>query len=787
MVALPLRAVRACVVLCLTLPLLLLGCSQDWSDGGSHADAGKEAENTAPALPQTAMPEDATVPAPNESPDDDSSSELDADAAQEATVSQPGDDSDDPEKTNPGPCMGVDCLPSPCAVDNGGCDSHATCTPNSAKTSVTCACSPDYAGDGKSCVWTLKGLSKSAPSLLHNLPSPVAIHSAAAGLAGSAYSSEATRLTKLHYVPASIASMALPDGTISYSSVFHKNASVAHAITERDLSATQYQTKRTEYGNQGYRPTDIAAHDSSTGARFSGTWVLETPLKPSATALARTRAEIDTDLTTYRAEGKRPIRLHGYKIADGTARYTGVWVQDALGIDYRVIIEASSSQYATEFKTHTDAGYVPVDISAYYVGSALRYTGIFVKDPSVTGWASFRDLSLASYRDKQREYTEANQVQVDAEHYSSSPTTTTAQYAGIWLQRAPSTLVSNLNVSAVSSWPANAQTALSNIQAQYSSYQGRVGFLFEDLTNGNYLGYRINEPFNLAGATKLLVAAHVLDRVDAGVLKLDQKIRYEVSDILERDYEPRAIDCTLPAPACGDWTVQQSLQYITTESSGNATDRMLRALGSEQLNEYLYKSGIVDIGEITSVCEVDKRSFVAQDSCVEAVDCFDFLRWRRHGEPPDTQPERDCVAKLSKTLDSSFESYYATLANSATPLQYARFLRKIVDAQMVLPSSRNELLESAMAKSSVSWMTSIKGTFYAAHALKGGDLHETDCVVGVGYGTQGVVPNDEKPQFILTIFTEDQPAEIQSNEVLAETMMQRISSDALTVLTANRK
>jgi hypothetical protein len=40
-----------------------------------------------------------------------------------------------------------------CAVDNGGCDTNATCTP--AGSGATCACKPSYVGDGQSCriVW----------------------------------------------------------------------------------------------------------------------------------------------------------------------------------------------------------------------------------------------------------------------------------------------------------------------------------------------------------------------------------------------------------------------------------------------------------------------------------------------------------------------------------------------------------------------------------------------------------------------------------------------------------
>jgi len=44
-------------------------------------------------------------------------------------------------------CAAVD----PCISNNGGCDSHATCTSNAAG-AASCACKPGYSGDGQACV-----------------------------------------------------------------------------------------------------------------------------------------------------------------------------------------------------------------------------------------------------------------------------------------------------------------------------------------------------------------------------------------------------------------------------------------------------------------------------------------------------------------------------------------------------------------------------------------------------------------------------------------------------------
>jgi beta-lactamase class A len=61
---------------------------------------------------------------------------------------------------------------------------------------------------------------------------------------------------------------------------------------------------------------------------------------------------------------------------------------------------------------------------------------------------------------------------------------------------------------------------------------GRLGVAVLDTLSGNRTGHRIDERFPMCSTFKLLAAAAVLARVDAGKEQLDRRIRFEARDIV---------------------------------------------------------------------------------------------------------------------------------------------------------------------------------------------------------------------------------------------------------------
>jgi hypothetical protein len=153
---------------------------------------------------------------------------------------------------------------------------------------------------------------------------------------------------------------------------------------------------------------------------------------------------------------------------------------------------------------------------------------------------------------------------------------------------------------------------------------------------------------------------------------------------------------------------------------------------------------------------------------------------------PSTPEGLACVAKLTPYLDAPYEGYYATLANSITPLQQAQFWRRILAPSLLSPAGRDSLLE-LLAATDNGYMSGLEGVFFDVQAGKFGGKHEAASWVGVGYnavGSAGV--SDDAHQYSFAIFSEDWPDDTEVHERAAQQLMRALAIDALTILREGR-
>jgi hypothetical protein len=149
------------------------------------------------------------------------------------------------------------------------------------------------------------------------------------------------------------------------------------------------------------------------------------------------------------------------------------------------------------------------------------------------------------------------------------------------------------------------------------------------------------------------------------------------------------------------------------------------------MNDYLVNDlGIRSIGEITSICDLDKRFVSLEVPCAETLPCNVFERWYREDESVGSNIlEQMCLTNLAQwdSLGSSaknehFRSYYATLANSISPAQMAQFYRRLLSFDLLQPETRNKLIEIMDATGSGLNNDNITGLgLYNKLACKGGN------------------------------------------------------------------
>lgn len=121
---------------------------------------------------------------------------------------------------------------------------------------------------------------------------------------------------------------------------------------------------------------------------------------------------------------------------------------------------------------------------------------------------------------------------------------------------------------------------------------GRVGIAATVLETGENVFSNSKERFPMQSVYKLPIGMAVLSQVDAGKVKLNQKIRIGKSDILKTSR-------ILPVekyPDGTEQTIEELLRLMVSESDNTASDALLKLIGGpDSVMQFLNKNGISGI------------------------------------------------------------------------------------------------------------------------------------------------------------------------------------------------
>jgi beta-lactamase class A len=157
--------------------------------------------------------------------------------------------------------------------------------------------------------------------------------------------------------------------------------------------------------------------------------------------------------------------------------------------------------------------------------------------------------------------------------------------------------------------------------------QGRVGASVTLLETGETVSFNGDQKFPMQSVYKFPIGMAVLNQVDKGALKLEQKVRVEKSDLVPdkahspiRDKYPRGLV---------DLSVRELLRYMIVESDGTASDVMLgTAGGAERVNAYLHDLGVTGVviatteKEMATSEDVQYRNWATPDAIVGLLRAF---------------------------------------------------------------------------------------------------------------------------------------------------------------------
>lgn len=137
-----------------------------------------------------------------------------------------------------------------------------------------------------------------------------------------------------------------------------------------------------------------------------------------------------------------------------------------------------------------------------------------------------------------------------------------------------------------------------------SAARGRVGVHALVIETGETASLNAAEHFPMQSVYKFPIAMAVLAQVDAGKMKLDDRVRVDRSDFVHpgqrspvRDKNPQGVELPL----------RELLRYAVSESDGTASDVLLRLLGGgEMVNKYLSGLNVSGIMVLNSEKEIGR-------------------------------------------------------------------------------------------------------------------------------------------------------------------------------------
>jgi cysteine-rich repeat protein len=560
-------------------------------------------------------------------------------------------------------------------------------------------------------------------------------------------------------------------GGVSYSGLWTEvEPGILDWRSNRNLDRATLEQQLDDFPAQGQRLVDLSAHVVGGVPQFNVAFVTDETAPPWAYVFDVDEAGLHTEIARQTAAGLRPTRVSSWN--DGGLRYAAIFVAD--GLDWQIRTDLDSAGYNVAWNELAGLGYQPADIDAVDAGTSLRYHGIWTRDPDVVQWASYRNMTPAGFDQTHVDLREDGYVLVDLDLYPSAPGASDHHVSAIFERRRRGDVVEgNIPLGA----------AAQSLQALVDSYDGHLGLYVEDLTNGNHISVNAHEPVYLASTAKVLIAAEVLRRVDNGVLTPNTQLEYRLADRRETGDAP--LDFQV-----GQWfTVDQWMRWMINNSSTDATDRLVTYLGEDHVNTTDFW-GSNGFGEITSVCELDKRIYEAQFPCVRALPCDTFERALRNDLPDATH--QACIDSLWSRSpaeeDEAHDAYFHTLANSATPAAYGAFLNRLAsrDPSLLSVDSANLLIDilDDTNNGSVDDLISNQG-FYTGFGGKHGLKHDSKSCVGLAWERNGTADVAAATfEYSITVVSEDWAD--PSQEPVSRATNQQAILHALTALQAAR-
>ncbi|RAJ35651.1 beta-lactamase class A [Pedobacter cryoconitis] len=162
------------------------------------------------------------------------------------------------------------------------------------------------------------------------------------------------------------------------------------------------------------------------------------------------------------------------------------------------------------------------------------------------------------------------------------------------------------------------------LQAIVSSHAATIGFSLTDLQNGDTITVNGTKHLPMQSVYKFHLALAVLNQVDQGKLKLDQKILVKKSDLLPDTWSPlreKYPNGEVKIP------LSEILSYTVSQSDNNGCDILFRLMGGPaKVNRYIHSLGIKQVAIVATEEQMHKDENVQFTNWTTPVAATELLK-----------------------------------------------------------------------------------------------------------------------------------------------------------------
>lgn len=220
---------------------------------------------------------------------------------------------------------------------------------------------------------------------------------------------------------------------------------------------------------------------------------------------------------------------------------------------------------------------------------------------------------------------------------------------------------------------------------------GTLGVLVTDPVMGYSAGYNHNRFWYLASAVKVPVAVEVLRQIELGRICYDRKIKIKDSDRRDGSGEVSYLKSGTEV------TVRYLLEQMIIESDNAATDLLIELVGIDNINSTLQKAIPIGFKPVTSLLDVRRYAYSQLHPLALALNGQHYMQIKAAKSYVNRAKTFSKITKTPpqffkhRTIESAFEAYYNTGANSATLIAYSSLLQKLYKRELISEFVSSEL------------------------------------------------------------------------------------------------